>query len=136
MPLDFLDIFFEPLRAADPNKALRKALDQHEEQILDLNRQQMDRGLDARGKSLGRYKNYNYKHRFEPIDLKLTGAFRDKLTLGVKEKESEIFSQDWKQDIIEKRWPDAEGIPGNLIPTVQDIILDDFQENFKQQFDI
>lgn len=132
--LDFLDIFFDPLKEKDPTKALREALEQHDEQILDLNRQQLDRGLDAKGKSLGRYKNYNYKHRWEPIDLKRTGDYRNKFTLGVKPTETEIFSQDWKQGILERRWKDAQGIPENLLPTVGDIILDDFQENFAKQF--
>jgi hypothetical protein len=130
--LDFSEIFVEPLQDADPKYALMKALEQNEEAILDLNRQQLDRGLDARGNSLGKYKSFKYKNRWTPVDLKLTGAWRGKFTLQVKENESEIFSQDQKEEKLKAKYgKDIEGIPNYLIPNMQAIIEEDFVRNFQ-----
>src|SRR5690606_4055601 len=98
--IDVRDIFYGPFVATDPRTALKSAIQQNEEKILDLNRQQLDRGLDSEGKSLGRYKNFKYKNRWQPVDLKLTGDFRNKFSLQVTDKETEIFSQDVKENLL------------------------------------
>jgi hypothetical protein len=132
--IDLTDIFVQPLKKAKPLISLKKAIEKNEEVIMELNKQQLDRGLDSKGKSLGRYKNFNYKGRFTPIDLKLKGDYRDKFTLGVDDKGSEIFSQDWKADIMDWRYgEDITGIPDQLLPNVQDLILDDFVNDYQQQ---
>jgi hypothetical protein len=132
--IDFKDIFVKPFEETKPVKALVIAIERHEDAIMDLNRQQLDRGLDANGDSLGRYKNFKYKNRWQPVDLKLTGDFRRKFTLQSDEKETEIFSQDYKAKWLEKRFGvDINGVPSSLIPNMQDIIIDDFQEEYEKQ---
>lgn len=130
--IDLADIFTEPLIDADPKQALKKALEKNEQKILDLNRQQLDKGLDAKGKSLGKYASFKYKNRFQPVDLKLTGSFRDKFTLEVNDKASFIFSQDEKEAKLEKKYgKDIHGISEQLIPNMQDIIEDDFIDGYQ-----
>jgi hypothetical protein len=132
MEVSFSDIFVHPLQDADPAQALIKSIEKNEEKILDLNRRQLDRGLDAEGKSLGRYKNFNYKRRFEPVDLKLTGSFRDKMNLQVTKTETTVFSQDQKEAKLQKQYgKEIEGIPLSMIANMQDIILDDFVEGYQ-----
>ena len=37
-------------------------IERHESEIVGFNTAQLDKGLDATGKSLGQYQNYNYKN--------------------------------------------------------------------------
>jgi hypothetical protein len=132
--VDFKDIFVQPFEETKPVKALVTAIERHENEIMDLNRQQLDRGLDANGDSLGRYKNFKYKNRYQPVDLKLTGEFRRKFTLQSDDKETEIFSQDLKAKWLEKRYGvDINGVPSSLIPNMQELIIDDFTEEYEKQ---
>jgi hypothetical protein len=128
------NLFSAPLLKMNPGKAMMKAIEKNEKEILDLNRQQLDRGLDADGNSLGRYKNFNYKGRWQPVDLKLTGDFRNRFTLGVDEKKTEFFSQDVKAAGLEKKYgKDIMGIPQSLMPNMQAIIRDDFITEIRNQ---
>lgn len=128
------NLFMQPLKKMKPIEALKKAIEQNDEKILDLNRQQLDKGKDAKGKSLGKYKNFKYKNRFQPVDLKLTGEFRDKFTLAVDNKQTIIFSQDQKEAKLEKRYgKDIHGVPAELLPNMQEIIKDDFINELKKQ---
>lgn len=123
-----------PLLRLDPLKALKEAIEQNEEALLDLNRQQLDRGLDSAGKSLGKYRNFSYKDRFAPVDLKNTGEWRRKFTLAVDDRKSEIFSQDPKQKDLEKKYgKDINGIPRSMLPSAARLILPDLIGNAKKQ---
>lgn len=134
MKVDFLDIFFTPLASAKPLEALKTAIEKNEDKIMDLNREQLDRGLDSAGKSLGKYANFKYKNRFQPVDLKLTGDFRDRFTLAVDDKQTIIFSQDVKDDDLRKRYGnDITGIADRDIERMQEIIEPDFINNFSFQ---
>lgn len=134
MKVDFLDIFFEPLASAKPIEALKIAIEKNEDKIMDLNRQQLDKGLDSAGKSLGKYKNFKYKNRFQPVDLKLTDDFREKFTLAVDDKQTEIFSQDVKDDKLRKQYGnDITGIGDRNIERMQEIIEPDFINNYSFQ---
>jgi hypothetical protein len=131
---DFKDIFVQPFEDTKPVKALVTAIEKHEDDIMDLNRQQLDRGLDANGDSLGKYKNFKYKNRFQPVDLKLTNDFRRKFTLQSDEKQTIIFSQDEKAPWLEKRYgEDINGIPSSMIPNMQELIEDDFVNQYSKQ---
>jgi hypothetical protein len=132
----FLDVFVAPLQKLDPARALEKALVKNADAILDLNRQQLDRGLDAKGRSLGRYKRFSYKGRYQPVDLKLTGAWRRKFYLLVdnRKRQTLILSEDWKHDILE--WMKGKAITGisqQMLENVRSIIHDDLQRAFKEQ---
>lgn len=132
---DILSIFYDPVAALDPLTALKQAISSNDDKIMDLNRRQLDKGLDATGKSLGRYKNFNYKNRFQPVDLKLKNEFRGKFTLQISDKETEIFSQDRKEKWLVKRYGlNIFGVPVPMIDTMQDIIREDFINNYRNQF--
>jgi hypothetical protein len=132
--MNFDDIFLWPLEKASPLKALKESIAKNEDAIMDLNRQQLDRGLDSEGQSLGRYKNFKYKGRFQPVDLKLTGDFRNKFSLQVSDKETEIFSQDEKEEKLKKKYgKQIFGVPTPLLPNMIDLIENDFIDNYSKQ---
>lgn len=126
-------IFSAPFKAIKMDDVISEALSRNEEKILDLNRRQLDSGIGADGKSIGRYANFAYKNRFEPVDLLLTGKFRKEFTLGVKKKEAEIFSQDSKQKILEKKYgKDIQGLTSTNTEIAGGLILEDIQRLFFQ----
>lgn len=134
MSKDFSKIFVLPLTQLKPVEALKKALVQSANEIIDLNRQQLDKGLDATGKSLGKYANFSYKGRLQPVDLNLTGSFRRKFYLIIDEKQTEIKSEDEKEGLLIWMYgKNIHGVPKYLIPNVRALILDDYQKFFKQQ---
>jgi hypothetical protein len=135
MAVSFKHIFVQPLKKMQPLEALKDALLTNDEKIFALNTQQLDRGLDAKAVSLGKYKNFNYKKRYQPVDLLLTGDFRKKFTLEVRNTESRIFSQDWKDDILVSRYgKDIFGVPKVMYPNLGMILLDDFIKNVRKNF--
>lgn len=104
-------IFTDPFKSVDMQAIIAAGIEKHEQDIIDLNTQQLDRGLDAKGKSLGKYKNFKYKNRYEPVDLKLTGEYRRKKTVTAGKKHAEMFSQDEKAPMLEKKYgKDIEGL--------------------------
>jgi hypothetical protein len=124
-------IFSEPFKAANIDDMIAAALEKHEQQIIDYNTQQLDRGLDAKGKSLGKYKNFKYKNRFQPVDLKLTGSYRNKKTLTPGKKKAEMFSQDEKAPMLEKRYgKDIEGLSAQNMDNVSELIKPHVQRLF------
>ena len=133
--VEFFSIFYDPLNAVDVLDCLKNAIRKNEDPIMNLNKQQLDRGLDATGKDLGKYANFKYKNRWRPVDLKLTGEFRDKFSLEVDDKGTEIFSQDSKEEKLKMRWgKDIFGIPSPLIDNMQEIVREDFIREFEKRF--
>jgi hypothetical protein len=65
------------LSRIDGNFAVAEAINENKEVVLQPNDAQLDKGLDSKGVDLGEYKNFKYKGRFRPVDLLLTGEFRD-----------------------------------------------------------
>lgn len=127
-------VFVTPFKGIDMAMLLAKALESNDQEILDINRQQLDQGKDSKGASLGRYANFKYKNRWEPVDLKLTGDFREKFTLAPGKKSAEIFSQDRKNDILEKKYgKDIFGIAKPMLPNVGEIIKPTLKELFKEE---
>jgi len=135
MGVSFKHIFVTPLKKIKPNEALKQALMVNDEKIFDLNRQQLDRGLDAKGQSLGDYARFSYKQRWRPIDLLKEGDWRKKFTLDQSRRnESFIFSQDWKDDILVWRYgKDIQGVPKVMYPTLALAIIDDFVNFARKQ---
>lgn len=121
-----------PFKELDIKAMIAAAMEENDEQIMELNKQQLDKGLDAKGESLGRYKNFKYKNRFQPVDLLLTGEFRRKFTLAADTKSAEIFSQDQKAGFLEKRYgTDIFGIANTYKPNVAEIIKEPLGLKFK-----
>lgn len=128
------DFFSLPLLKKDPGEALRQSIRDNAEPILDLNRQQLDRGLDAKGKDLGRYANFNYKGRLRPVDLLLRNDFRADMFVRVGKDSTEIFSFDWKTAKLTKRYgKDIFGIATPYLHNVGEIVKPDFQRNYARQ---
>lgn len=127
-------VFYDKLRALKPVRALQKAIIKNADAISDLNRQQLDKGLDSEGKSLGKYARFNYKGRWQPVDLKLKGPFRREFYVEPDEKKTEIKSTDWKESILIKMYGrNIHGVPKYLIPNMGHIVLADFINEFKKQ---
>lgn len=126
-----------PLKKIDFTDLFKQALQQNEEKVFDLNKQQLDRGKDATGDSLGRYKNFRYKNRWEPVDLLRTGEFRRKLTLAESKKTAEVFSQDEKNDkLVKKYGKDIFGISKTYQPNLAEAIQPTLGELIKKQLGI
>lgn len=118
-------MFVDPFKELDLQQLVGAAMEEKQEEIFDINRQQLAKGLDAKGKSLGRYKNFKYKNRFQPVDLLLTGSFQGRFTLTAGKKSAELFSQDQKAPFLEKRYgKDINGISDAFKPTVEQLIFD------------
>jgi hypothetical protein len=125
-------IMFKALESLDQVEALKKAIKKNEKKILDLNRQQLDQGKDSVGKSLGEYVNIKYKGRRSPIDLLNKGSFRAKFKLKITDKHIEIYSTDWKEDILIWQYgKDIHGIPRYLVPGIAQIVQKDFEKFIK-----
>lgn len=128
------DFLVRPFKDLDMQALIAEAMSEKDEPILDLNRQQLDRGLDAKGESLGRYKNFKYKNRYQPVDLKLKGDYREKFTLAAGKKSAEIFSQDFKDGFLKKRYgKDINGIAQPFKSNVAEIIRDPLGEKIKSK---
>lgn len=131
---DFRTVFTAPFKGIDLNRIIGEALEQKADAVNEINEQQLDKGLDAKGKSLGRYKNFKYKNRFQPVDLKLTGEFRRKFTLTAGKKSAEMFSQDQKEDILIKRYgKDIHGIQQANMGTVSELIKPIVQDQYAKK---
>lgn len=138
MPETSLNNFLvAPLKKLDMVELFKQALEQNQDVVFSLNNQQLDRGIRADGSSLGRYKNFKYKNRWEPVDLKLTGEFRRKETLQEGNKNAEVFSQDQKNDMLVKKYgKDIFGISKQYQPNLAEAIEKTLGELIKKQLGI
>ena len=133
--LDFL--FVLPLDLLDPKASLIKAIEANTGAFLIENRLQMDRGLDSEGKSLGTYKRFSYKNRFQPVDLLKEGPFRRKMTVQVNDIETRIFSQDEKEGkLVAKYGKDIFGVPDEALPKIakklKPLFIEDVRRKLKK----
>lgn len=97
-------MFVFPFADLDLQKLVGLAMEEKEREILAVNKRQLNAGFDAKGDSLGRYKNFKYKGRYQPVDLYKTGDFWNKFTLTAGKKGAEVFSQDAKAPYLEKKY--------------------------------
>jgi hypothetical protein len=126
--------FVDPFRSLDLNKLFQNALEKSQDTVFILNYQQLDKGVDAKGKSLGRYRNFKYKNRYTPVDLLLTGAWRGKFTLGTHKDYAEVFSQDVKEDMLVKRYgKDIEGLSKQSEANLAEVIKPKLGEMIKKE---
>lgn len=84
-----------------------------QDEYLDMQRDQMTRGINSDGGEIGTYRSKAYqfmKERMNPlaggtVDLKLTGDFQAELTLRrMSNKEYAIYSQDVKAPMLKKKY--------------------------------
>lgn len=107
---------------------------EHEAELTDLNRKQLDKGLDAAGNDLGDYRYYEYKNRWRPVDLKDTGAFRRSFDIKPFGKGFEVVATDPKADELQDKYGDAIlGLPDTELRTAGEIVLETVIEKIEQQ---
>ncbi|MGF7219088.1 hypothetical protein GGR92_005268 [Spirosoma lacussanchae] len=92
-------------------RVLDSTIERNETVITDLNRDQLDKGLDSNGKSLGQYSSVKYKGRLRPVDLLDTGAFRGSIYTDPFGSGFSISATDEKTEKLTNRYgPDILGI--------------------------
>ena len=117
-----------------PEYALQDAIIENKDAILQLNDKQLDIGVDAKGQDLGQYKNFKYKNRFRPIDLKLTGEFRSEEDIIVDDTQMLFVDPDSKTErIMEHFGEDVIGLTEDNIYEAAVILTDPAIENIKRQ---
>lgn len=110
----------------------KKAVEAHRDEITDLNTIELDKGLDSNGKDLGTYKNFDYKDRFRPVDLLLTGRFRGSIFPKTGKKNFEMVATDEKTDMLQDKYGDE--ILGIKDETeVSEVIKETFVELFRKK---
>lgn len=131
--VDMKNIFVAPFQDVDMYALVGESLEDKDRQILVLNKKQLNTGKRSDGKSLGKYKNFKYKNRFEPVDLYKTGDFWNKFTLTAGKKSAEIFSQDKKSSMLEKKYgKEIFGLTKENTTVAEDIVKPGLQDLFKE----
>lgn len=108
-------------------KILRELLEERKIQIVDLNTLQLEKGLRADGVDLGVYKQFAYKQRFRPVDLKDTGDFHKSIQARVNQHSLEMTASDSKTDMLQDKYGDE--ILG-LSDEAKQYIIDDIRQEF------
>lgn len=115
-------------------EAIVFALVDKKEPVLALNNEQLDRGEDAEGKDLGTYKNFNYKGRFRPIDLKLEGSFRAAEDIILDREQMSFVDTDFKTPFLTKRFGEnIIGLSEKNIGIAAEIIHPEVIQNIEKQ---
>jgi hypothetical protein len=98
------DIFMSRLERFRPLPAMQEAIVKNADDILDINRRQLEQGEDAAGVDMGDYSNWyaDYKGRKNPIDLKDTGSYHSNMYLEIDNKETRIRNRDQKEASLNK----------------------------------
>jgi len=114
--MKFSDFNFKfQLFVSDLNKNMALAVEQNEKPLVQLNRDQMQIGVNAEGKTIGAYRSVSYakfkkemgsKAPYRVPDLLLTGAFQRDMILEVDEKDYFITSTDDKTDSLIEKYSD------------------------------
>lgn len=84
-----------------------KALRANKETVAEYNREQLERGIDSEVRDLGIYKDFNYKNRWRPVDLKLTGDFHRSIKPKFGSSAFEMTSNDPKADMLQDKYGDT-----------------------------
>lgn len=128
------NFFSERLERVDMHNVLNRAIEVNEDIISDQNTNQLDKGLDSVGNDLGEYANYEYKNRWKPIDLKLTGDFRKSIAPKTAAEEFAMSASDWKTDKLVTAFGSAIlGLSDEGVQTTGEFIKDDVQQLFAEE---
>lgn len=127
-------VFVLPLDLMEPLPSLMREIPKQSDVFFDLNERQLDLGLDSNSKDLGEYASFGYKGRFKPVDLKLTGKFRQELALRVTKKDTQIFSDDSKSPVLQKRYgKDIFGVAKMFHYILGEALLPGFADDVKRK---
>lgn len=92
------------LQRINCNLAVAEAISENKEIMLKPNDTQLDKGLDSTSADLGEYKNFKYKNRFRPVDLLLTGEFRNTEDVITGNDEAVYIDLDSKTESLMTRY--------------------------------
>lgn len=107
---------------------------EHEKEITDLNKEQLDKGLDSEGNDLGSYKRFSYKKRYKPVDLKGEGPFRNSFELNAFGDGFEITATDGKTARLMAQYgPAIVGLPKEKLPDAAEMMLDSVLANIRRR---
>lgn len=135
---------YDKLNRMDVDKIIDKALDDTMDNLEDINRERMNDGVKADGSIMPIYSYISqvvYGYPNEPIKLKATGSFQDKL---YAKREGDIIhtsSTDSKTEMLVERYGEIFGTSGDykqqyqadhLIPHVHKGITDATGLKFKK----
>lgn len=122
------------LERLDINTAVMNAIEANEVRIIDLNRVgQLDKGIGSDGQSFGDYKNFRYKGRFAPIDLKLKNDFRSAEDLEITNTGVEMVDNDFKLPFLTKRFGPVLGWTEENTDNMGRLIESDVIQNLQNQ---
>lgn len=97
----------------------------HADLLTQLNRDQLDKGLDADGKSLGQYASIKYKGRLRPVDLLQSGAFRGGFGYDTETGAFIATSSDPKTGFLQANYSDnIVGLPEDKYEVLQGILFE------------
>ena len=84
-----------------------KFVKKNERLITDLNKDQLRKGLRSDNSKVGpAYAIYEYKLRYNPVDLLLHGDFYDSFYIDYDSEGFAIFATDWKTPKLTKKYGD------------------------------
>lgn len=101
------------------DKYISSGLRANKETIANYNRDQLERGIDSEVRDLGTYHDFNYKNRWRPVDLKLTGDFHMSIKPQFGGMSFEMTSNDEKADMLKDKYGD--GILGLSTEDIQEL---------------
>ena len=101
------NFFTQRIGEVDLKSLLFKAIEKNQDVFNDQNTIQLDKGLDSFGNDLGEYANFNYKDRWRPVDLNLTGKFRRSIYAKPFEDRIEMEASDSKAERLAQWYGDG-----------------------------
>ncbi|OOG19133.1 hypothetical protein BWD42_04065 [Sphingobacterium sp. CZ-UAM] len=104
------------------DKYVGSALRANKEDIANFNKEQLSRGEDSEDGDLGTYHDFNYKNRWKPVDLKLTGDFHNSIKPKFGSNSFEMTSNDSKAEMLQDKYGDS--ILGLSTEDIQEVGLD------------
>jgi hypothetical protein len=140
--MDLFDLR-DRLHALDVETLLDKAVIENKEEILDLNRSQLDIGRDSLGNLLDRYVSDVYASFKQALgskaplgvpDLELEGDFKDGLVLLIEGDGYRITSTDEKTIDLENRYgSNIFGLTEESMEQIRPIILESFLKRLRDE---
>ena len=94
----------------DPNDIMRMVLNNHKDDIIDLNQKQLQKGMDSENKRLHPYSSPYAKARSkiglqtENTDLKFHGDFYKYMYVALEKSGGRVGSTDGKEGVLEWRY--------------------------------
>lgn len=106
--MEELEAWVQAVERTDPYEVLQKVMNAHRNDIIELNREQLSRGIKSTGERLSPYRSELYKKKRQRAglqtkdkDLKFTGTLWGQMYSLAFEKFTEVGSKDKKEIWVE-----------------------------------